>query len=250
MTNADVSDRLVSESRERLDLTASEIAEMWQLFAYYYGGVDREQFLADLFRKTHVILCRDGAGRIGGFSTIEVGEHTFAGRQIGILFSGDTIIRHEYWARNDLALSWIRFASQVKVQRPDEPLFWFLIVKGHRTYRYLSAFAQRYYPSPQWATTPRAQALMESLATLRFGDCYLREEGLIRFSTPHGHLRTPWSAVPENARTRKEVAYFLERNPGYQRGDELVCLSEVSRENMKPMARRVFDEVAGNAHRR
>ena len=72
MTNADVSDRLVSESRKRSDLAASEIAEMWQLFAYYYGGVDKELFLADLSRTTHLLLCRDVAWRIGVFSTIEV----------------------------------------------------------------------------------------------------------------------------------------------------------------------------------
>ena len=246
--NAEVSDSLVSECRHRSDLSKSEMSEMWELFAHYYGGVHEERFRADLSGKTHVLLCRDGLGRIGGFSTIEICEHTFRRQQIGILFSGDTIIRHEYWGRNDLAFSWIRFASMVKTQRPDHPLFWFLIVKGHRTYRYLSAFGKRYYPAPDWPTPARMQSLMESLAAARFGEAYMRKEGVVRFPTTQGYLKAPWAAVPENARTRKDVAYFLRRNPRYKHGDELVCLSEVSRENLKPMAKRVFDEVAGHSY--
>jgi hypothetical protein len=217
---------------------------MWELFERYYGGVSREQFRADLAGKTHVILCRDGQGRIGGFSTIDVCDHSFRDQNVGVLFSGDTVIRHEYWGRNDLAFRWIRFASMVKAQRPHQPLYWLLIVKGHRTYRYLSAFGRRYYPAPDWPTPCDIRLLMESLASTRFGDAYVQDEGVIRYSTTRGYLKAPWSIVPENVRLRREVSFFLERNPGYRNGDELVCLLEVCRDNCKPMAKRVFDEVS------
>ena len=35
-------------------------------------------------------------------------------------------------------------------QLPEQPLYWFLIVKGHRTYRYLSAFSVDFHP--HWRT--------------------------------------------------------------------------------------------------
>ena len=40
------------------------------------------------------------------------------------------------------------FAGGLKARDREAPLFWFLISKGHRTYRYLSLFAHRYYPNP------------------------------------------------------------------------------------------------------
>lgn len=246
--NTDVSDRLVSEFRQRSALSEPEIAEMWKLFSHYYGGVNEEQFRTDLSGKTDVVVCRDGMGRIGGFSTIEVFEQVVRGREIGVLFSGDTIISHDFWGRNDLAFSWLRFASKQKTMQPDRPLFWLLIVKGHRTYRYLSAFGRRFYPAPDWPTPPGIQSMIDSLATMRFGDAYIRAQGVVRYPTTAGYLKAPWSVVPENARDRKDVTYFLERNPRYDHGDELVCLCEVSRDNLKPMAKRVFDDVAGHPH--
>ena len=45
------------------------------------------------------------------------------------------------------------------------------------------------------------------------------------------------------APAEKEVdAFFLRRNPGYVRGDEMVCLTELAPHNLRPLARRVFEQ--------
>jgi len=49
------------------------------------------------------------------------------------------------------------------------------------------------------------------------------------------HLRLP------------EVAFFLARNPGYARGDELVCLCELAAEKLRPLARRIFCDESGRS---
>jgi hypothetical protein len=36
------------------------------------------------------------------------------------------------------------------------------------------------------------------------------------------------------------VAFFLNRNPGWRRGDELVCLTEIAFENLTPAGRRMW----------
>jgi hypothetical protein len=66
------------------------------------------------------------------------------GAPIMALFSGDTIISHHHWGEQELAHAWCYFAGQIKRQCPELPLYWFLIVKGHRTYRYLPAFTRRF----------------------------------------------------------------------------------------------------------
>lgn len=237
--NAD-EEGLVSAVIERCELSGQEIAAMWHLYASYYDGTVEELFRSDLAKKSHVLLSRDAEGEIRGFSTIELDRQKFDGREIGVVFSGDTIIDHRYWAKNDFAFCWIRFASTLYRTEPELPLYWLLIVKGHRTYRYMSVFGKRWYPAPGWSTPPQFEQLMDRLASERFGDAWNPATGLLHFAESQGHLKPEWAEVPAAARQRREVAFFLKRNPGYDRGDELVCLCEISLENMKPLTRRIF----------
>ena len=225
-------------------LRPAEIDAMWSLYSEYYDGTHESLFRSDLSAKSHVLLSRDPEGSIRGFTTIEFTRHPFEGREVGVVFSGDTIIDHRYWGKNDFASCWIRFAASLQRQEPDLPLFWLLIVKGHRTFRYLSVFGRRYYPAPQWETPGNFRGLMDRLASERFGEAYNPATGVVHFPESKGHLKTPWAEVPETARKRREVAFFLERNPGYDSGDELVCLCEISVANMKPFTRRLFLDEA------
>ena len=240
---------LVSEAKVVGDLTEDEIVAMWDLYSHYYGGTEETRFRGDLAEKTDVILSRDETGTIRGFSTIFVYPTEFESETIRVIFSGDTIIDHRYWAKNDFAFAWIRFSARIKSEAPEIPLFWFLIVKGHRTYRYMGVFGKRYYPAPGWDTPPRLKRLTDQLAVERFGKDYDATTGLVRFEKSHGHLKSEWAGVTEGARRRVEVEFFLDRNPGYARGDELVCLCEVSEENMKRITLRLFKEGLGEVPR-
>ena len=48
--------------------------------------------------------------------------------------------------------------------------------------------------------------------------------------------------VPAGRQKDPRVRFFLERNPGYAAGDELVCLTEVGEGNMKGLAKRLYRE--------
>ncbi len=141
-----------------------------------------------------------------------------------------------------LPLSWCRVAGEIKRQAPDIPLYWFLIVKGHRTYRYLSLFARRFYPTWRHPTPGPIQALMDHLATARFGQAYCPEAGLIRFQTSRGHLKGAWAGVEAYQQDKPDVRFFLERNPRHHLGEELVCLTELDEANLRRHARRAFLE--------
>jgi hypothetical protein len=213
---------------------------MYGLYAQYYDATSEEAFLGDLSDKDHVILLLDNAGRLRGFSTLAVLTQEHKGIARRAIYSGDTIIDHEYWGEQALAFAWIRFAGSIKAKQPQTPLDWFLIVKGHRTYRYLSVFSRRYAPAWSHPTPPQTKAWMDRLARGRFGEYYDPASGLLRFPRSRGHLREHWATVPEEDRHRPEVRFFLERNPGYTIGHELVCLTELHEDNLKPLARRLF----------
>jgi len=221
-------------------LNSDDVEEMFQIFSRYYIGVTRCLFERDLREKDSVILLVDDQCRIKGFSTARVIDLPAEFGHGRAIFSGDTVVEQSHWGDPALARAFIRFAAMTKSQRPDEPLYWFLIVKGHRTYRYLPLFFQRFHPARNSTTSPGIRALMNRLASDRFGELYDRNTGIVRFPAPSTRLSDWVAEIPDKDMHRPDVRFFLERNPGYRRGDELVCLVEIAESNLKPYARRCF----------
>lgn len=221
------------------DVDAAQRDAMFALYRRHFDAADRARFHADLADKQEVIEVRDATGTLRGFSTVGCYRREFDGRPLRVLFSGDTVVDEANWGQQALAFGFIRYAAQTQAQS-DEPLYWLLISKGHRTYRYLSAFSIDYAPSPERVTPPDQQRLMDFLARDRYGDAYDARRGVVRFAQSHGHLRADLATVPAIHAHLPEVAYFLERNPGYAQGEELVCLCRIAADNLRPLARRVF----------
>ena len=215
-------------------------SDMFALFEQYYDAVTPEQFLRDLESKTIAILLTGDDGVLQGFSTLEIIHFETEDGPAMALYSGDTIISHEYWGEQTLSYAWCFFAGQVKHQHPDIPLYWFLIVKGHRTYRYLPAFTRSFYPTCREATPPKLQGIMDRLATAKFGDAYQQGAGILHFPESRGHLRPRWAELDDKLQAKPHVAYFLRTNPGFASGDELVCITELCEQNMRFVSRAAF----------
>ena len=130
------------------DVTDSQRSEMFALMVTYYENINRPVFDADLDEKQWVIQLADPiTGVICGFSTqmlldLEVGD-----RPIRALFSGDTIVDPNYWNKNSLAQSWGQFALSLIDANPASDLYWFLISKGYKTYRFLPSFFTCFIPA-------------------------------------------------------------------------------------------------------
>lgn len=223
----------------RDQLSAAQREAMFALYQRHFDAANYARFCADLAEKQQVVEVRDTSGTLRGFSTVACYRREFEGQAVRVLFSGDTVVDEASWGQQALAFGFIRYAAQTQAQS-DEPLYWLLISKGHRTYRYLSAFSMAYAPSPEQETPPQQQRLMDFLARDRFGEAYDAARGVVRFSESHGHLRADLANVPAIHAHLPEVAYFLARNPGYAQGEELVCLCRIEAENLRPLARRVF----------
>jgi hypothetical protein len=226
-------------------LRSAEVEEMFGLYSAYFEATAEPVFREDLAEKDYIIVLRDSAKRIRGFSTGKVIELPGGFRAV---YSGDTIIHHECWGEQTLPLAFAAQCGRIKAQRPEEPLYWFLITKGYRTYRYLALFFHQYFPRWDRTTPEAAQRLLDALARCKFGGAYQAERGIIRYPASRGHLRGPWAEVREAMLRKPEVRFFLERNPGYREGDELACLAELSADNIRPIARRAFLGGFGGGH--
>jgi hypothetical protein len=212
--------------------------EMAALYLANYDGTSEALFLRDLAKKDEVLLLRD-EDRLVGFTTLRVFERDWNGERIRVVYSGDTVVDRKHWGQQVLAFDWITRMGEIKEERPDAPLYWFLLVKGHRTFRYLPLFARSFYPHWRMDRSD-LKPLADALAQEMFPDDYNAATGVVEFRESRGHLKSDIALPAEGDCAREEVRFFLARNPGFQLGHELVCICEIEAHNMKPLTLRLF----------
>lgn len=221
-------------------LTQSVRDEMYALFARHYAATNRQRFESDLAAKDRVVMLRDSVRQLRGFSTLAVSALNISDTSLRVVFSGDTIIDPRSWGSQAFAFAWIRLIGRIAAEAPDLPLYWLLIVKGHRTYRYLPTFGLRFVPDWRTPDDPRLVALRNAIAEHYFGADYDARRGIVTYRSSRGHLGPALAHPTARECARDDVRFFLERNPGYVKGDELVCLCALTLGNMRPLTRRLF----------
>ncbi|GHS86340.1 hypothetical protein FACS189487_00430 [Campylobacterota bacterium] len=210
---------------------------MAQIYFDHYDADDRARFHSDLAEKSDVLLLYH-ADRIVGFTTYLAYKFVWQDQPLRIVFSGDTVVAQAHWGQQTFTYAWAAQMGRLYRAAP-EPLYWFLIVKGHRTYRYLPLIGGEFFP--HWRTPhPELEALAQALAQARFGANYDPASGLIHFEHSHGHLKSQFAYPDDRTAQKESVAFFLRRNPNFWQGDELVCLYEMKPENMSAFWRRMF----------
>lgn len=207
----------------------------------HFEGVDEAQFARDLLEKSHVLRVWKGRELVG-FSTLLAYRTVMAGESFNILYSGDTIMSPTCWNSPVLARGWIAMVKGVQASLPAGRCLWLLLSAGFRTYRLLPVFWRGYWPRYDRETPEDIRALRDALARERFGDRYDPVEGVVRFALPHrlcGELAT----VPDGRGDDPHVAYFFRQNPGWRKGDELVCLTEIDDGNLTSAGRRMIRDL-------
>jgi hypothetical protein len=234
--------RLHGSVVDREEVHPALAARLHELFTQHYTHVDSQTFDRDLERKDSVLLLSDETGAVRGFTTMKLYTVAFGGREIRAMFNGNTIIDPACWGEQELVRTWCGFMARLKMGRPDVPLYWFLICSGFRTYMYLPLFFDRFYPCHHRTDLRIERELADVFGQMVFPDEY--RDGVVHVATPRECLR-PELAVPRPHKLRNpHVRFFVERNPGYRRGDELVCITEFSIENNRGLARSAFAPLA------
>lgn len=257
MIGVDASDQLDSRSLcsdvvPVSALTARDRDEMHALMEVVYEGVARESFDRDLAGKDECIVLRASGGELVGFSTqrfltVQVdsaravpltGGSASGMATVDGLFSGDTVIHPDHWGSPALFQA---FARRY-ITDDGPPRWWFLVSKGHRTYRMLSTFFQHFWPNRHEPTPDAALAMMEVYAEALFpGDLV---DGVLAYRHPTDRLRPGIAGISESNLRIPDVAFFAAANPGWTEGHDLVCLCELTPENLRPSMRPMLLGVA------
>jgi len=231
---------LKGESLPKSDLTDDDVQNMFDVFQDHYEDTTPETFRRDLDGKNWVIVLRDPTSKsIHGFSTLAFYTSLVEGKEVGVVYSGDTIIRPAYWGTSELPRAWGKLVLKMGEQLP-KPLYWLLISSGYKTYRFLTTFFKEYYPRYDRPTPSQIQEVIHHLARERFGTQYYPESGIVRFATGATPLKQGVAEITERRLKDPHVAFFVARNPGHGQGDELVCLTRIHPNNFSPAGLRMI----------
>jgi len=230
----------------RSDLASREKAEMFQLLSEHFDGVTPEQFARDLSEKNLALLLRRGRSLVG-FSTLLSYTTIFENQNVNIIYSGDTIVTPEAWGTTALPRAWVAGVEALRSKLPSARCFWLLLTSGFRTYRFLPVFWREFFPRFDASTPAEMQRMMVQLGQERFGAQFDSCRGVVKFNHPQ-KLRPGLNQIPSGRESDPHIAFFLSRNEGCFKGDELVCLTELSSENLTSAGRRMMTPQHCESH--
>ena len=228
-----------TELVKTIDLLESDTEAMYSLLNSHFEGATPTVFETDLSLKNWVLLLKDQANTLKGFSTLLMYDVTFEGELITVVYSGDTIMDPSAWSHSGLSQAWVKAVNRLKQQYAGKRLYWLLISSGFRTYRFLPTFWKTFYPRHNQPTPPQMQRLMSFLSQRQFGEWYDPATGIVRFPSPQ-RLRGHLSSIPAERMRNPHVKFFDQNNPGAPQGDELVCLTEISTDNLTKAGQRMW----------
>ncbi len=217
---------------------------MYRLLCDHFEGIHRDTFEGDLSAKNWAILLEDSiSGRLAGFSTLLVYRTTFENHPFTIVYSGDTIVRRDAWGSAVLPRTWIASVNTLRRLYPPARCYWLLITSGFRTYRFLPLFWRHFHPRFDVPTPHETRQMIDRIALERFGPAYNRTTGIVRLPSPQP-LRHDLRGIPTPRLADPHIAFFNSVNPGHAQGDELVCLTELSADNLTAAGRRMVGKGA------
>jgi len=223
-------------------LAPHERERMFQLLGENFTNTARQRFEEDLTEKEWVILLREEqCGVIQGFSTLMKLEVLLGDEQITAFFSGDTIIQRDFWGQTVLPRLWSRHVFHLAAALRSRKVYWFLICSGYKTYRFLPVFFREFYPRYDRSTPGEIKQLMDALGERKYQQEYDPASGVVRFDKPSA-LKEGIATITPGRLQDPHVAFFAKFNPGHVCGDELVCITEISPDNVTSAGRRMIGE--------
>lgn len=225
--------KLASRRIDVPNLKRSDLDEMYALFAKHFAGTDRDRFEADLVKKDWVVQLLDqSTGKVGGFSTQMLLKLRSGNAKVNAIYSGDTIVDPAFWNEKTLLNECGHLFFELVEQVHPEPLYWFLITKGYKTYRFLPVFFHEFFPCHDRPFPAPIKQTVDLLGNSLFGDNYDEKRGLVVPTSNKERLRSGIAEITDGRLEDPHVRFFLERNPNYAEGCELCCLALLDKANL------------------
>lgn len=232
--------QIVSQTRKAALCTEYEKKTFYHLLSQGFLGICWDDFLRDFQETDAVMILRKehSEGEIVGFSTLMVLTLALPTEEIKAVFSGDTIVLPEYRGSMGLGFELGRCFVETYERFPRQKVYYILMSKGWRTYRIMPFYFKEFAPHFQKPTSAEEKAVMDAFGRVKYPRHYQPPSGLIQFGQHAARLK-PESIDAMPVKMDAHTQFFLRSNPGYLRGDELVCVARIAPGNATSIFQRL-----------
>lgn len=219
-------------------LTPLQKERMFELMSENYHSMTREVFYRDLMNKQIVGLILDEDEVIQGFTTFAINPKGTGTETYNVLFSGDTIISPDHWGSLVMVKGWCTAVGEIIATDREKAWYWYLMSKGHRTYMYLPLFFHKYFPAVDGNDHDQMlKPIIDRVSSKLYPGNWYPDTGVIKFNSDAGALSPELGQGTYDRKNNVHVAFFLKSNPGFHKGDELVCMANLHPDNLKRSAK-------------
>ena len=205
------------------------LQNMFELMNQTYDGTSLEKIEKDLSNKDYILLLTDKQQNLQGFTTMQIFDFQLKSKPVTVIYSGDTVISKDFLGELELMQSWWQFVCEIQQKNHTIDIYWMLISKGWRTYKFLPVFFNEFYPNKNEQTPAEFQDFIDNLGIFKFPEEY--KNGLV---CPHhpDYLKNGENDVPSHRKNDADIQFFLTKNPNFYKGDELVCTTKLHYNNL------------------
>lgn len=212
----------------------------FDLLSQSFLGISRDKFDQDFDEKEVVVVLRRLTDQtIVGFSTLMQLRLPTSSGEITAIFSGDTAVLPRYRNTFEIIAEIGRYFLRVRETHPTGSVYYVLISKGWRTYRIMPFTFHEFFPVVGTATPPYAREIIDAFGRAKYPNEYQSTTGLLIFHEETQRIR-PDSIDAIPVKRDPHTEFFLRANPGYLKGNELVCIGRIDPDNFTPQLRKLL----------
>lgn len=224
------------------NLSTAEMDEIWE-FAFRYTDTTREIYERSLRLKQKVYLMRDRErGNLIGLGAVQVTKVTFEGRPYLIIFGGNVLIDEAYRGLNVIQRLGLQNYLSARLHHPFTPIYFLFDTFSYKSFLMLSRNLREFYPRRDRPTPEWILRFVDFLAEQRYGEAWDPLRGIV-VGTGDRKLRDWVVPVATKELKRPTIGFFVERNPGFRKGDLLVCIAPLNLGNIRSMVGNMFRRI-------
>lgn len=223
------------------ELKPHQIEQMFSLMDKYYDNMLWNNFTRDLNDKDYVIVVFNENREIKGFSTAKLMALDVDNTTVYGVFSGDTISDIADTKSNcsvELVKYILNFFLLLSKRYKDDLFYSFLISKGYRTYRLLQYFKE-FYPCYNKTTPDFEQKIIDTFGK-SYSVNYNPQDGVIYSDENKDRLKKSVLKIESKHMKNPHIKYFVERNPHWDYGNELVCITRLNFDNLRNVTNKII----------
>jgi hypothetical protein len=221
-------------------LTPAQWEEIWLLTAEFYD-VERDYAEDELRRRQRIAMFRMNDALLG-IAAIDIDPAEFRGRKIVVISTAHVLIRENWRGRNLVQKLGLRTFLGARLRYPLRPIYWFFDTFSYKGYLLLPRNFRTFWPRYETPTPEPCAALIDQLATQRYGPAWRPARG-VAVRSGRKRLRATTAPLVLSADADPQLEFFARANPGHAEGDMLICLCPLTTANWFSVAEKALQRM-------